>query len=88
MQLLHAGQWHNPHNTILNGCPSDVFNKQLTTHGLWPTRFPDLNPCDYSFLGDTKDKSLSKKSAFCAKNKDSIQREIINILDKSSITCH
>jgi len=51
-RLLYAGQWHSPHNKILNDCPTDVFNKQLTIHRMWPTRFPGFSPCDYSLWED------------------------------------
>jgi hypothetical protein len=33
----------------------EVFGDQLITHGFWPSRAPDLNPCNFYLRGTLED---------------------------------
>jgi hypothetical protein len=39
---------------------NQVFEDRLISRELWPTRSPDLNPCDIYLWGNLKDKVCSK----------------------------
>jgi hypothetical protein len=41
---------------------SDVFGDRIVCSGIWPTRSPDLNPCDFFFWGCLKDKVYERKN--------------------------
>jgi hypothetical protein len=58
---------------------SDVFGDRIISSDIWPACSPDLNPCDFFFLGYLKDKVYSNNPQTEEKLKEKICREISNI---------
>jgi hypothetical protein len=58
---------------------NEVFENRLISRGLWPTRSPDLNPCDFYLLGNLKDKMYSNNPYTMVELKQSIRETIPSI---------
>jgi hypothetical protein len=58
---------------------NEVFEDRPISHGSWPTRSPDLNPCDFYLWGNLKDKVHSYNPHTLAELKQSICKTISSI---------
>jgi inhibitor of nuclear factor kappa-B kinase subunit alpha len=63
---------------------NEVFENRLMSHGLWPARSPDLNPCDFYLWGNIKDKVYSNNPHTLVELKQSI-RETISSIEVSEL---
>lgn len=61
MQSFHKGQSHSLHKELLNG----LLGKMLTIHGVWSSRLPDVNPCNYYLWGAFKEEFMTKIHIHC-----------------------
>jgi hypothetical protein len=58
---------------------SDIFGDKIISSDIWVAGSPDLNPCDFFFLGSLKDKVYSSNPE-TEELKENIRTEISNIL--------
>jgi hypothetical protein len=58
---------------------NEVFEDRLISHGLWPARSPDLNPCDIYLWGNIKDKMYWNNPHTLVELKQSIRETISSI---------
>jgi hypothetical protein len=61
-----------------------VFENRLISHGLWPARSPDLNPCDLYLWENLKDEVYSNNPHTLVELKQSI-RETISSTEVSEL---
>jgi hypothetical protein len=55
---------------------NELFENGLISRGLWPARFPDLNPCDFYLWVNVKDKAYSNNPHTLVELKQSIRETI------------
>jgi hypothetical protein len=58
---------------------NEVFENRLISRGLWPSRSPDLNPCDFYLWVNLKDKVYSNNPHTLVELKQSIRETISSI---------
>jgi hypothetical protein len=58
---------------------NEVFENRLINRGLWPARYPDLNPCDFYLWGNLKDKVYSNNPHTLVELKQSIRETIPSV---------
>jgi hypothetical protein len=63
---------------------NEVFENRLISRGLWPTRSPGLNPCDFCLWGNLKDKVYSNNPQTLVELQQSI-RETISSIEVSEL---
>jgi hypothetical protein len=57
---------------------SDLFGDRIIRNGIWPPRSPNLNRCDFFFLGCLKDKVYNSDPRKEEELKENIRSEIVN----------
>ena len=57
----------------------DVYGDRLISSGFWPTRSPDLNPCDFYLWGNLKSKVYANNPRDLEALKENIRNEIFSI---------
>ncbi|PSN46232.1 hypothetical protein C0J52_11390 [Blattella germanica] len=57
----------------------DVYGDKLISSGLWPSRSPDLNPCDFYLWGNLKCKVYANNPRDWEALKENIKIEIFSI---------
>jgi hypothetical protein len=70
--------------TYFTNVLNEVFENRLISRGLWPARFPDINPRDFYLWGNIKDKVYSTNNHTLVKLKQSI-RETISSIEVSEL---
>jgi hypothetical protein len=55
--LVSARLSYCPQYISMQALPA-VFGDRIISSGIWPARLPDLNPCDFFFLGSFEGRSL------------------------------
>jgi hypothetical protein len=58
---------------------NNVSEDRLISHRLWPSRSPDLNPCDFYLCGNLNDKVYSNNPHTLDELKQSIRETITSI---------
>jgi hypothetical protein len=58
---------------------NEVFENRLISRGLWPSRSPNLNPCDFYLWGNLKDKLYSNNPHTLVELTQSISEKISSI---------